>query len=103
VRRLAIGLIRATLLVLVITVAPGLIGAPAGTTGARAASPAPSAGSGDTRSAGEAPGFVGAPVLAIGVVATLGLLAALATVIFVRITGGAGTGVPPDRPATPSD
>lgn len=55
----------------------------------QAASPAPSPDTtGDTRSAGEGPGLVGAPLLAIGGVLGLGLLAALATIAYVRLTGG---------------
>jgi hypothetical protein len=56
----------------------------------RAASPAPSAAGGDTRSAGEAPGFVGSPLLAIGAVVVLGATAALVTVAYIRLTGGPG-------------
>jgi hypothetical protein len=63
-----------------------------------AAYPEPS-GAGDTRSAGEAPGFVGAPLLAIGGVLALGALAALGTIAFVRLTGGPGReGEPTNRP-----
>ena len=56
----------------------------------RAASPQPSSGVGDTRSVGEAPGFVGAPLVAIGAVLGLGALAALVTIVYVRLTGGPG-------------
>lgn len=53
------------------------------------ASAAPGDGSGgDTRSAGEGPGLVGAPFLAIGGVVLLGLAAAAATLLYVRATGG---------------
>ena len=53
------------------------------------ASVAPGDGSGgDTRSAGEGPGLVGAPFLAIGGVVLLGLAAAAATLLYVRATGG---------------
>jgi hypothetical protein len=58
---------------------------------ALAASPAPSSGSADTRSAGEGPGFVGAPLLAIGAVLGLGLLAVVGTIAYVRLTGGPGS------------
>jgi hypothetical protein len=56
---------------------------------ARAASPAasPELG-GDTRSAGEGPGFVGAPLLAILGVLALGAATALLTLLYVRLTGG---------------
>lgn len=62
-----------------------------------AASPAPSGDNeGDTRSAGEGPGLVGAPLLAIGGVFVLGIGAALVTIVYVRLTGG------PSGAATPS-
>jgi hypothetical protein len=54
-----------------------------------AATPEPTQiGGGDPRSAGEGPGLVGAPLVAIGVVIGLGILAALATFLWVRLTGG---------------
>ncbi len=54
---------------------------------AAAASPAPSAAiGGDMRSAGDGPGLVGAPFLAIGGVVVLGLAAAGATLLYVRVT-----------------
>ena len=53
-----------------------------------AASPEPSAPGGDTRSAGEGPGLVGAPFLAIIGVVALGLLAAGATLLYLRLAGG---------------
>ena len=53
-----------------------------------AASPEPSAPGGDTRSPGEGPGLVGAPFLAVGGVVVLGLLAAGATLLFLRLTSG---------------
>jgi hypothetical protein len=53
------------------------------------ASPEPSpAGAGDTRSAGEGPGLVGAPLLAIGGVVAIGAASLLATLGYVRLTGG---------------
>ena len=55
-----------------------------------AASPEPSAPGGDTRSPGEGPGLVGAPFLAVGGVVALGLLAAGATLLFLRLTSGSG-------------
>jgi hypothetical protein len=55
-----------------------------------AASPEPSAPGGDTRSPGEGPGLVGAPFLAVGGVVALGLLAAGATLLFLRLTNGSG-------------
>ncbi len=56
----------------------------------RGSSPTPSPVAGDTRSAGEGPGFVGAPLLAIGGVLAIGLGTAALTVLFVRLTGGPG-------------
>jgi len=56
-----------------------------------AASPAASpVARGDTRSAGEGPGLVGSPVLAIGGVLALGLAAAALTLLYVRATDGPG-------------
>ena len=56
-----------------------------------AASPTPSAMTGsDTRSAGEGPGLVGAPPVALLGVVGIGLAAALLTIGFVRVTGGPG-------------
>jgi len=56
---------------------------------AAAATPSPAPpGAGDPRSAGEGPGLVGAPLLAIGAVLGLGVLAVLATVAYVQLTGG---------------
>jgi hypothetical protein len=55
------------------------------------ANPAASAAAGgDTRSAGEGPGLVGSPVLAVGGVLALGLAAAGLTLLYVRATGGPG-------------
>lgn len=76
----------------------GLLLAPLATTGGRllpfnpaialAATPSPPPGEGDPRSAGEGPGLVGTPLLAIGAVLGLGVLAVLATVAYVQLTGG---------------
>jgi hypothetical protein len=63
---------------------------PGGPAVALAASPAPSAETGDTRSAGEAPGFVGSPLIAVVAVLGLGAVAAAATIAYVRLTGGPG-------------
>ncbi len=64
-----------------------VLGAMTGT--AAAASPTPTAGvGGDPRSSGAGPGLVGDPLLAIGVVIGLGLLATVATIAYVRLTGG---------------
>ena len=58
----------------------------------------PGAG-GDPRSAGEGPGFVGQPLLAIGLVAAVGVVAALATWLYVRTTAARHQ----DRSGPPSD
>jgi hypothetical protein len=60
-----------------------------GASTALAASPAPSGLGGDTRSSGEGPGLVGTPGLAILGVLGIGVLAVVATLAYVRITGGA--------------
>jgi hypothetical protein len=67
----------------------GAAGVAIGPAQVSAASPvaSPAAG-GDTRSAGEGPGLVGSPVLAIGGVLALGLAAAALTLLYVRATGG---------------
>lgn len=52
-----------------------------------AATPSPSPGAaGDTRSAGDGPGLVGAPGLAIGGVLALGLGTVVLTVIYIRLS-----------------
>jgi hypothetical protein len=66
----------------------GPFGFVAGPPVAAAASPEPSAPGGDTRSVGEGPGLVGAPFLAIIGILALGLLAAGATVLYLRLTAG---------------
>ena len=54
-----------------------------------AATPVPSTiAGGDPRSAGEGPGLVGTPVVAIGIVFGLGIAAAAVTLAYVRLTGG---------------
>jgi hypothetical protein len=61
----------------------------AATPPARAATPSPSPSepaAGDTRSSGEGAGFVGAPFVAVGLVLAVGLLAAGATLVYVRLT-----------------
>ena len=80
---------------------PGAWSTAFGPASVRAASPQPSGGSGDTRSTGEAPGFVGSPIVAIAAVLGLGALAALATIGYVRLTGGPGRSGPADPPAGP--
>jgi hypothetical protein len=86
--------LRATLLVLALLLlagspAPFIIGHafPVGAATVFAASPSPSAASGDTRSPGEGPGLVGRPGEAILGVVALALVSALLTLAWVRITG----------------
>ncbi len=47
---------------------------------------------GDTRSAGEGPGLVGTPLVAIGIVVLIGLVSALASYAYVRITATRSNG-----------
>ena len=54
-----------------------------------AASPTPEP-AGDPRSAGEGPGLVGDPLMAILVVVVIGMLALAMTLAWVRATGGPG-------------
>jgi hypothetical protein len=56
------------------------------------ASPSPIAG--DPRSPGEGPGLVGEPLLAIGAVVAIAAVAVIATLVYVRVTGGADRGNP---------
>ncbi len=63
---------------------------------AAAAEPSPSGMGGDPRSAGEGPGLVGDPVLALGLVVAIAVVAVVATTAWVRLTArrdeeGAGT------------
>lgn len=59
----------------------------------RAATPTATAGTaGDTRSAGEGPGLVGSPLVAIGLVALIAVVTVVATLIYVRATSGGGRG-----------
>ncbi len=54
-----------------------------------AASPSPTSGpGGDPRSAGEGPGLVGDPLLAIVAVIAIGVVTLVATLLWVRATGG---------------
>jgi hypothetical protein len=55
---------------------------------AAAATPAPSEpAAGDTRSSGEGAGLVGQPLVAVGLVLTVGIAAAGITLAYVRLTG----------------
>jgi hypothetical protein len=77
VRRVALALLVAV--VLLLTLAPIAL----------AATPVPTTVSGgDPRSAGEGPGLVGTPVVAIAAVFGLGIAAAAVTIAYVRLTGG---------------
>lgn len=68
---------------------PGGLPAVLGPVPAAAATPEPSQpAAGDTRSPGEGPGFVGTPLVAIGAVAAIGLASVLATLAYLRLTGG---------------
>ena len=95
-RHLGGGIVRAIVPALMLAVglaAFEVIGAGAGWLGgptvAHAADPTATPGSaGDTRSAGEGPGLVGAPGLAILGVLGLGLGTALLTIVYVRLTEG---------------
>ena len=58
---------------------------------ALAASPVPSAAGGDPRSSGQGPGLVGEPLTAVAIVVAIGLVAAIATLGYVRLTGGRRT------------
>jgi hypothetical protein len=59
-----------------------------GTAAALAATPQPTIRPGSDIRSGDAPGFVGAPLIAVGVVAGVALLSVLATLAYVRLTGG---------------
>jgi len=79
---LALGLISLT-----IGLAWALVGA--FTQVALAASPEPSAViGGDPRSSGEGPGLVGDPLTAVALVLAIGVAAAVAAAVYVRLTGG---------------
>jgi len=56
---------------------------------ALAASPTPDA-VGDPRSSGQGPGLVGDPLAAILIVVAIALVALVATLVYVRATGGPG-------------
>lgn len=53
-----------------------------------AATPVPTRPGGDTRSAGEGPGLVGEPVLAIGLVVAIAIVTVVLTLAYVRLTAG---------------
>jgi hypothetical protein len=60
-----------------------------------AASPTASPIGGDPRSAGEGPGLVGEPLLAIGGVLVIALVAVATTLAWVRLTGSRGRNTDP--------
>ena len=72
------------------SLAPGL---PATAGGGPSQSPGPG---GDTRSAGEGPGLVGAPLVAVGLVVLIAIVTIAATLIYIRLTSGRA----PDDPGT---
>ena len=77
-----------------ISLTVGIVWAIAGaiTTTALAASPEPSGAlGGDPRSSGQGPGLVGDPVTAILLVVLIGVVTAVATAVYVRISGGRRT------------
>lgn len=58
---------------------------------ALAGSPSPAgAAGGDPRSSGEGPGLVGDPMMAIALVGAIALASLVLTLLYVRMTGGAG-------------
>jgi hypothetical protein len=78
------------LVLLTLGVAWAVLGAVTAT--ALAASPSPTAAAGgDPRSSGEGPGLVGDPLFALAAVVGIGLIAAVATLAYVRLTGGRRT------------
>ena len=79
----------AGLLLITAGVAWGLIGSITAT--ALAASPSLPPEGGDPRSSGQGPGLVGDPAYAVGVVLAIAALAIVATLVYVRITGGRRT------------
>jgi len=78
---------------LIRTLATGLVGAVV-----LAASPGPStAPGGDTRSVGEGPGLVGAPLAALAAVAVIAIASVVVTLVYIRATSGRSTEPPPRR------
>jgi hypothetical protein len=67
----------------------GVVLALLGSAAALAGSPSPTAAAGgDPRSSGQGPGLVGDPVAAIVLVAAIALASLVATMLYVRLTGG---------------
>ena len=50
--------------------------------------PAPAPAGGDPRSSGQGPGLVGDPLFALLAVVAIGVLSVVATLVYVRLTGG---------------
>ncbi|MFL5681419.1 MAG: hypothetical protein ACJ77B_12550 [Chloroflexota bacterium] len=87
--RLAAALLAIGALLIAIGIVLALVGAVVAPATAAAASPsATPAGAGDPRSAGEAPGLVGTPLVAIGGVVAIGVATVVVTLVYVRLTGG---------------
>jgi hypothetical protein len=84
-------------------IAPTAIGRLAGLdtliASALAASPEPSAITGDPRSNGQGPGLVGTPGLAILGVALIGIVAVVATTVYVRVTASSNAASTHEKPA----
>lgn len=78
---LAFSAVRVVVLVLVLGAA--VLAPPAA---AASSSPSPPPAEGDTRSSGEGAGFVGQPLVAIGGVVAVAVIAAAATLAYVRLT-----------------
>ena len=78
------------------------LGAALAPSGAPAASPGASAGAagpaGDTRSGGEGPGLVGAPLVALAVVGLIALASIGLTLVYLRLTRPSSTDRPGSRP-----
>jgi len=83
-------------LLLALAATPARVGAASPDASGAVSASAPASGqpvateppSGDTRSSGEGAGFVGQPLVAIGLVVVVGLAAAGATFAYVRLTAG---------------
>lgn len=81
---LGVALVLVAAVVLVLALPAGVLAA--------GPSPTPAAGVGDPRSSGQGPGLVGDPLTAILVVGGIAIFSLLATLAYVRATGGARTG-----------
>jgi hypothetical protein len=92
VRHLRAALVGTSLFLIFACGLPGAVSSDLGPAIVEAASPspAPSDATGDTRTSNATPGFIGAPAVAVAAVLALGVTAAVATIAFVRLTGGPG-------------